>query len=93
MILFIAPMPFTLPASCDERAGRGLECVERMIERSLGTEVPGWHASGARNCVVGSLLRSSPLSPPSRPHPANLGASLPLHATHEPHYPRIPKAS
>jgi len=34
--------------------------VERRIRRSLKTEMSGWHASGARNCVFGSLLRSSP---------------------------------
>ena len=44
---------------CDERAGRSLECVERGVGQSFGIEIPGWHASGAKNCVVGSSLRSS----------------------------------
>ena len=46
--------------SCNEQAGRGLECVEKRIGQILGAKIPGWHASDARNRVVGSSLRSFP---------------------------------
>ena len=38
---------------------RGLECVERRVGRSLGTEISDKHTSDARNCDNSSSLRSS----------------------------------